>query len=120
FDPENADVGRVVAALVKDPVVIIAEDAKQEELLLRYGFSGPGRYIVRLDLYPEVRVDREAVLRIYPELKSFSPRIYRASERGNLPAWLGGILERYNIPESILSLDQARRIVESLEALRAA
>ncbi|MBI3333042.1 MAG: hypothetical protein HYZ93_03000, partial [Candidatus Omnitrophica bacterium] len=46
FDPENADVGRVVAALVKDPVVIIAEDAKQEELLLRYGFSGPGRYIV--------------------------------------------------------------------------
>jgi len=53
-------------------------------------------------------------------LSAFSPRFYRAQDRQNLLAWLGGILERYNVPESLISVERAERMVRSLEALRAA
>ncbi len=118
FDPQNADVGRVVAALIgPDPVVIIARDPDHEADLLASGFGGLGRFLLRLDLYGSIEEARADAAK---RLSAFSPRFYRAQDRANLLSWLGGILERYNVPESLISLERAERMVRSLEALRAA
>ncbi len=117
FDPENGDVGRLAAALIADPVVIIAKDAEHEELLLKSGFSGRGRYLARLDTFPSIEKAREIVAK---DFASYSPLYYTADQRQNLVVWLAGLLERYNIPDSILSLDGAQDKLKSLEALRAA
>ncbi|MBI3615282.1 MAG: hypothetical protein HY211_02075 [Candidatus Omnitrophica bacterium] len=119
FDPENADVGRLVAALIQDPVVIIARDEKQEKALLNSGFVGDDRIVVRLDLRSnDIVKAREFSANLYRAL--FSPQYYTAAQRQNLVVWLARILEIYNIPDSILSLDGAQDKLKFLEALRAA
>lgn len=117
FDPENADVGRLVSTVIgPDPVVIIARDSEHEEALLASGFGGVGRFIVRLDLYPGGIVEARAAAAKH--FSAFSPRFYRVDQRNNLWGWLKGILERYKLSEEILSVNRALRMVESLRALR--
>ncbi len=51
----------------------------------------------------------------------FDPQYYRAGKRERLLLlWVVGILERYSIPDSVLSVNQAERLLRSLEILRAA
>jgi glycine hydroxymethyltransferase len=120
FDPETADVGRVVAAVQSDPVVIIAEDWEHQRELLNSGFVGEDRIILQLDLHDnDIVKAREAAARLYRDL--FSPQYYKAEQRGDrLMIWLAGVLERYDVPDSILSLEGARQLVEQWERLRSA
>ena len=113
FDPQNADIGRVVAGIQKDPVVIIAEDSAHEQLLLGAGFIGE---IINLNLYGgDIEKARRDAAASFP---GYSPRFYRADQRRNWIGWLAGILERYNVTS--LTVQEAAEIVDTFSVLRAA
>ena len=118
FDPINADLGLLVSAIQKDPVVIIAENETQERAIHQSGFLG---MTVNQELYPDLPAAREAALvlvRDNLEFSGFSPFYYTAEQRASWKIWLAGILEHYEI--TALSLDQAAQIVESLATLQSA
>lgn len=126
FDPANADVGRLAAELLKEPVVIIARDAGHAQQLQASGFAvdeRPDRKILNLEdeaFGGDIKRARERARQLFAPW--FDPQYYRTEDRPRLllTLWLPELLKQYNIPDSVLSLRKAEGMLRALAALRAA
>ncbi|PIQ81901.1 MAG: hypothetical protein COV76_06520 [Candidatus Omnitrophica bacterium CG11_big_fil_rev_8_21_14_0_20_64_10] len=115
-DPANADLALLLSRIqpADDPVVLITAGLEHEAAVLKAGFTG---ITLRGDLYESIEQARAAAAALFA---GYTPRFYRGDQRPNLLGWLAGLLERYNIPESLLSVQQAADILQALDPFRSA
>lgn len=115
FGPGMEDLALLVNRMApQDEKVAVTTGLEEERLLQQAGFTG---ITLRADLLGGVEAGLEAAAALYPEM---TPRFYLADQRDRLLGWLGDLLGRYRIPESLLSVNQARQILQALERFRSA